>query len=234
MKHIAIATFFAVISVSAQDRERGPRGGFGSGGGFMRMNPVLSALDADHDGTISAEELSKASTVLKALDKNGDGELSAEELRPNFGPGGPRGGGPEEMVKRLMEFDRNSDGKLDKSEVPERMQGIFARGDKDSDGVLTAEEIKAMASAQPSGGGPERGRGGPEGGRRGPGGPRMDPVMTALDTDGDHKISAAEIQNAASALAKLDKNADGKLVEEEVRPNMEGMRRGGPERRQDR
>ena len=31
----------------------------------------------------------------------------------------------EETVKSLMAFDANGDGKLQKSEVPERMQGIF-------------------------------------------------------------------------------------------------------------
>ena len=42
----------------------------------------MEALDADHDGTISAEEISKASESLKSLDKNNDGKLSDDEVRP--------------------------------------------------------------------------------------------------------------------------------------------------------
>jgi hypothetical protein len=42
--------------------------------------------------------------------------------------------------------------------------------------------------------------------------------MMALDADGDHMISADEIKNAAKALASLDKNKDGKLSQDELRP----------------
>ena len=56
---------------------------------------------------------------------------------------------PDEMVATLMGFDKNTDGKLTKAEVPERMQGMFERADANHDGVLTAEEIKAAAAAQP-------------------------------------------------------------------------------------
>ena len=63
--------------------------------------------------------------------------------------------------------------------------------------------------------GGESGRGGEERGF----GPPPNPVMMALDADGDHIISAAEIKNAARALAKLDKNKDGKLTQDELRPD---------------
>lgn len=61
--------------------------------------PVMSALDANADGELSAEEIAGAAAALKKLDKDGDGKLSREELRPGFpagfAPGGPAGpGGP--------------------------------------------------------------------------------------------------------------------------------------------
>lgn len=71
--------------------ERG-EGGRGPGISFVRLDPILAALDTDSNGEISAEELAAATTALKKLDKNGDGQLTEEEVRVNFGPG--RGRGP--------------------------------------------------------------------------------------------------------------------------------------------
>ncbi|HEY6565618.1 MAG TPA: hypothetical protein VIY86_14110, partial [Pirellulaceae bacterium] len=67
------------------------------------------------------------------------------------------------------------------------------------------------------------GPGGPPGPPpRGPGGPMMHPLFTALDRDHDGIISAKEIERSAKSLARLDKNEDGEISHEELRP------RGGP------
>ena len=60
--------------------------------------PLLSVLDTNGDGVLSAEEIAQAAEALKKLDKNGDGQLSREELfgtfrMPGMGPG-PGPGGP--------------------------------------------------------------------------------------------------------------------------------------------
>ena len=75
----------------------GGAGGFGGPpggpGGFMRMFPIMAALDADGNGEISAEEIKAAPAALKKLDKNNDGKLTDAELLPSFpGGGGSRGG----------------------------------------------------------------------------------------------------------------------------------------------
>ena len=78
----------------------GGAGGFGGPGGppsrpasFLRMFPVMAALDADGNGEISAEEIKAAPAALKKLDKNKDGKLTEAELRPTFpGFGGSRSG----------------------------------------------------------------------------------------------------------------------------------------------
>ncbi len=90
-----------------------------------------------------------------------------------------------------------------------------------------------------------RGFGGPPSGdsdrRRGGGPPpeimiRMYPVMNTLDADNDGEISASEIENAAASLKRIDRNGDGKLTIDEMRPvyasGREG-RMGPPERRGD-
>ena len=68
----------------------GGAGGFGGPGGppsgpasFLRMFPVMAALDADGNGEISAEEIKAAPDALKKLDKNKDGKLTEAELRPS-------------------------------------------------------------------------------------------------------------------------------------------------------
>lgn len=67
------------------------------------------------------------------------------------------------------------------------------------------------------------------------GGPMMNlryfPLMMALDTDEDGKLSTSEIENASKTLMKLDKDGDGILSAEELRPDpskMPGAIAGGP------
>jgi Ca2+-binding EF-hand superfamily protein len=123
----------------------------------------------------------------------------------------------EEVVKTYLSFDKNGDGRLSKDELPERMQGIFDRVDTNHDGFLTADELRRLArSQQPAGEG--RGRGG---GR----GPMQDPIFAALDLNHDGVIDAGEIARAASSLKALDKNNDGRLTEDEVRPHLGGRGR---------
>lgn len=80
---------------------------------------------------------------------------------------------------------------------------------------------------------PERqrpaGGGGPGG--RGPGGPGGGrgfnfPLMAALDTDKDGKLSKEEIANASAALATLDADKNGELSREEMM-GARGPRGGG-------
>jgi len=81
---------------SGASRERGSqsggRGGQGGPGGFMRMFPVMTALDSDGNGEISSDEIKGAVAALKKLDKNKDGKLTEDELRPNFGGRGGASG----------------------------------------------------------------------------------------------------------------------------------------------
>jgi Ca2+-binding EF-hand superfamily protein len=219
-----------------------PQSRFGRGGPMR--SPAFQALDADHDGTITAAELKNATAALKSLDRNGDGKLTEDEVRPQMDGRGRRGGpgdepgesaGPsaDEMVKTLMAFDKNGDGRLTRDELPERMQGLFERADADKDGVLTADEIRksAQATAGPAAGGRGEGRGEGRGGR-GPGMSfvRLDPILAALDADGNGEISAEELAAASTSLKKLDANGDGQLTEDEVRINFGPGRGRGPGR----
>ncbi len=56
--------------------------------------PLLQALDADHNGTISADEIGRSAEALATLDKNNDGQLGPREYgpRPPQPPGPPKDG----------------------------------------------------------------------------------------------------------------------------------------------
>ncbi len=61
---------------------------------------------------------------------------------------GPIGPTPDEIVKEMLEFDKNSDGQLSKDELSERMQGLITRGDTNQDGILNQDELHKLAQAQ--------------------------------------------------------------------------------------
>jgi hypothetical protein len=70
--------------------------------------------------------------------------------------------GVDDVVARVLAFDKNKDGKVAPDELPERMHDLIARGDADKDGVLDKDEVTKLAST-PAGPGPDSvgfGRGG--------------------------------------------------------------------------
>jgi len=183
---------------------------------YFQMVPLLSAIDADHDLVISDEEMAAAPEAIRVLDLNHDGKLSPEEC----GFGGPaRGQSAEELYKEMMSFDRNHDGVLDKSELPDRLRGLLAGAMTDADGKVYAMEVRnlagrVVASAQQ--------RVDPDPGltnRLRVWYMRTHPVPAALDTDHDGVISPVEIATAAAALRALDWNHDKQLTVEELLPN---------------
>jgi len=227
-QRVSLVAVIALAAGAAAAQEP-PRGG-GPGGPPSPGFAIFGALDADHDNTLSAAEISNAAVVLKALDRNGDGKIEGDEYPAGRGgPGRGRGRGgsgvgdeppatptsPEELSAMLMAFDRNKDGRLSKDELPERLQGVLARADENKDGLLTDDEIRKTAAAQPqptAGGRGERGREGE--GRGGP--PRRDALFAALDLNGDGALSADEIAAAPAHLKALDTDGDGALALPEV------------------
>jgi hypothetical protein len=99
--------------------------------------------------------------------------------------------------------------------------------------TVLCSALIAIAADEPPAGPPEAPSPKPD--DRGPGfgpppfGPLPFALLEALDTDGDGKLSAAEIKAAVTALKKLDKNQDGRLDAEELGwpPRFPGMPGGG-------
>jgi hypothetical protein len=64
---------------------------------------------------------------------------------PTTPPGPTRS--PLVVIERVMSFDANKDLQLSRDELPERMQGIIARGDRNADGILDFEELRTLINA---------------------------------------------------------------------------------------
>lgn len=144
---------------AAQTDPQGRPIGKGNAGGNLRMDPVMDALDVDHDGILSAAEIASAPGALKTLDKDADGILSKDELRM-------RQQTARQRAEHLFdEWDTNKDGGLTKAELPDRMQPQFDAIDLNHDGKIDLEEATTYFATQTPGG-PGGGPGGP-GGRTG-------------------------------------------------------------------
>lgn len=103
------------------------------------------------------------------------------------------------------------------------------RPNADRPGMLQRPGQGRFGQGGPGGGGP--GQGGPGGpGQSGAFPPqalammlRNLPIMKALDADEDGQLSPGEIENASKSLLKLDKNGDGIISPEEMRPDPSQM-----------
>jgi hypothetical protein len=64
---------------------------------------------------------------------------------PGLGFAGPARS-PAAVIERLRSFDINADDRISRDELPERMQGLVARGDTNADAVLDSNEIRAFVN----------------------------------------------------------------------------------------
>jgi hypothetical protein len=154
--------------------------------------------------------LSASALIVNAQDAGGPPPGGNPPYRQG-GPGGPGGPGGRHMPPSpLIEaLDANHDGVIDANEIANAAAALKTL-DKNGDGQLTPDELR------PQGGDHQ----GPPPGAPGSGPRRMppSPLMGALDANHDGVIDATEIANAPAALKALDKNGDGKLTMDELRP----------------
>lgn len=143
------------------------------------------------------------------------------------GPAFGQEGNPDETFAKL---DKNGDGKLVASEVPEERKRFFERllrtGDKDGNGELTKEEFVAGLKDAPA---PQRRPGAGDGGAPG-GRPFVNPeeMFKRIDANGDGKITKEEApERMKEFFDRLDANKDGGLTIEEFKNRGPGA--GGPE-----
>ncbi len=181
----ALALSASAVSLLAQEPSPHPQGP-PPHHGPPPPSELFKALDTNHDGVISADEIANAPAALKAL-AGASGQITRESLRPKP-PGGDDSGGPAAQ-------SRGPGG------GPEGRHHGPPPQDKDE-----KNQPQDQAVGSPGPGGPHHGP------------PHAGPLFDALDANHDGVISADEIANAPAALKTLDKNGDGQLTREELRP----------------
>ena len=65
-------------------------------------------------------------------------------------PPAPRAKSRQTMIERLVSFDGNADHRISHEELPERMQALVARGDKNGDAALDLDEIRSLTNTASS------------------------------------------------------------------------------------
>ena len=105
---------------------------------------LLSCLDVDGDGMLSAAELASAPGALKTLDTNADGILQPEEMMPF------RASPAEEAARLFLRYDANRDGNLSRMEAPGNVRRQFSAIDTNHDGRLNLEEVTTWYATQAS------------------------------------------------------------------------------------
>lgn len=120
----------------------------------------LMAFDEDGDDKVTKEELPEPmQRMFERGDADGDGAIDRDEAeklveaierfrrnRPEGGPGGPGGPGGAGFVERIMNLDRDGDGKVAQEEMPDWMrERILRRADANEDGAIDKQEAEKMA-----------------------------------------------------------------------------------------
>ena len=158
----------------------------------MLYNASFDAVDVNRDGKVADYELARfmqrrqgtvgglvrawvaghEDPLFSALDTGGDGILNAREL--------------VQAPDRLRALDRNADGRLASSEIPEAIVVGVIRGSPQRDTELFAMSSSSAAT-----------------------GASHSPWFTAMDSNRDGEISRREFLGTVEQFEKLDRDTDG-------------------------
>jgi hypothetical protein len=151
------------------------------------------------------------------------------DAQPPGKKGGKKGGfgattiTADQIVERILSFDKNGDGKITLDELPERMQHLIALGDTNKDGALDRDEIRKLATTLEAfvgfaGGGPPDGKkgDGPKGfkggGPKGAGGEALR-ALDDLNITGKTRDRADRVvKGYQDKLKKFDELSRAELV----------------------
>ena len=107
----------------------------------------------------------------------------------------------------LMQFDKDSNGYLEKSEVPENVAQQMTMWDENEDGKVYVEEITASYARQIA---PQASQVTANVARQG------NSLFQTLDQTGDSRLSLREMRVASARILALDKDEDGQITQREI------------------
>jgi len=103
----------------------------------------MQQFDKNGDGKLQESEAPERMRPFFArLDANGDGALDAAEAGALRGEPDGSGSGGGDRWQRLLRFDENDNGKIERNEAPERLLGRFDQLDKNRDNTLEESELQ--------------------------------------------------------------------------------------------
>lgn len=143
--------------------------------GEAKRRQMFERADDDGDGALTAKEIGEERwSKLSVADADKDSRVTMAELdkaraegklpHGGFGKGMKGHHGPMDPAKMVEKLDKNGNGAIEASEVPERMGKMLEHADANKDGKVTAEELKQHAASRPDhpGRGKDHKRGAPE------------------------------------------------------------------------
>ena len=107
----------------------------------------------------------------------------------------------------LMQFDKDSNGYLEKSEVADNVAQQLAMWDENEDGKVYAEEITASYARLAA---PQTSQVAANVASQG------NSLFQTLDQTGDSRLSLREMRAASARILALDKDADGQITQHEI------------------
>jgi len=129
-------------------------------------NPFVVKAVKNHDGLI-ARLMPPATAAAQTAVVEPSGVVRSEVVRsgivrlelfgtPGLAPPPPaakpsKSSSRHPVIQRLLSFDVNADQRLSRDELPERMQGLLARGDKNGDATLDLDELNYLLNAAATG-----------------------------------------------------------------------------------
>jgi Ca2+-binding EF-hand superfamily protein len=157
MKVLIVACAASLLVLGSAAIAQNPPKPVARGDYVKTLDTRFAAIDANHDGSLSAAELTaeqqremeqakgvitqQLSAKFKELDTNKNGSLSLQE----FLAASPQIRPQNSAQQLLQQIDANKDGKVSLEEFRAPQVANFNRADTNHDGTVTPDEMKAAA-----------------------------------------------------------------------------------------